>query len=137
MRRALGLIGLLRWFVPILMLAFGRFVPALQEPVAWPIVNSVYPPLMVELIISLIWIVAEITTVTNRDTPVRTLQLDDALSLTLAVVLSFFAAWQIAKGTLQWWYVVPWAVCLVDAYLSGYFAINNAAQKPLVQQQRL
>jgi hypothetical protein len=139
MKKALGLIGLLRWIFPIFMLAGGRLVPGLQLPVTltWPMPEPVYPPLLVELIIGLVWIVSEITTVTNRDTPVRTLQLDDGMSLTLAIVLTFFGAWQIARGSLQWWFIVPWIVTLVDAYLSGYFAINNAAQKPLVQQQRL
>lgn len=137
MRKAFALVGLLRWLFPLLMLGVGRFLDGLQLPVAWPIQDPVYPPLLVELLIGLVWIIAEITTVTNRDTPVRTLQWDDMLSLTMAIVLTFFGAWQIAKGTLQWWFVLPWLVTIVDAYLSGYFAINNAAQKPLVQQQRL
>jgi hypothetical protein len=137
MRKAFALVGLLRWLFPLIMLGAGGFVAGLQHPVGWPIQDAVYPPLFVELLIGLVWIIAEITTVTNRDTPVRTLQMDDVLSRSLAIVLTFFGAWQIARDALQWWFVLPWLVTLIDAYLSGYYAINNAAQKPLVQQQRL
>ena len=136
MKSALNIIGLLRWIIPIMMLVVGRFVPPLQLPVAWPLPSSVYPALMIEMVIGLLWILSEITTVTNRDTPVHTLQRDAALSLTLAVVITFIGAWYMAQSALQWWLLVPWFVTLLDAYLSGYYAINNAAQKPLIQQQR-
>ena len=136
MKKALNLIGLLRWVIPILMLLVGRFVPALQQPVGLPIPPSVYPALMVEMVVGLLWILSEITTVTDRDTPVHALQRDAALSLTLAIAITFIGAWYWAQSQLQWWLIIPWFVTLLDAYLSGYYAINNAAQKPLIQQQR-
>src|SRR5215475_2653522 len=117
MQRAFALIGLLRWLFPIFMLGGGHLVEGLQLPVSWPIQDPVYPPLLVEMLIGLVWIIAEITTVTNRDTPVRTLQIDCMISLTLAIILAFVGAWKIARGTLQWWFILPWLVTIVDAYL--------------------
>jgi hypothetical protein len=36
-------------------------------------------------------------------------------------------------GSLTWGFVVPWVASILDAIITGDRAINNAAQKPLIQ----
>ena len=53
------------------------------------------------VVLSVIWLVAEFVTVTNRETIVRSLQWDAALSTTKAAVFSGIAGWMRAGDHLQ------------------------------------
>jgi len=87
------------------------------------------------VVLSVIWLVAEFVTMTNRETIVRSLQWDAALSTTTAAVFSGIGGWMIAGDHLQWWFVVPWAGAVIDSITSGWLGINNAAQKPFLSQR--
>ena len=87
------------------------------------------------VVLSVIWLVAEFVTVTNRETIVRSLQWDAALSAITAAVFSSIGGWMIAGDHLQWWFVVPWAGAVIDSITSGWLGINNAAQKPFLSQR--
>lgn len=135
-RRGLKTIGIVRPVFPLFMMGVGAFIPALNVPVAVPEQNNLWIALALSLGFILVWLAGEIATVVDRNTSVGHLQWDDISSLVMAVALTEWHGRLVATGQLRWWFVLPWLAALLDAALSGWFAINNAAQKPLVQQQK-
>lgn len=127
-------VGIFRPILPMLLLIVGYFIPAMQVSIGMPDSNLLWLLLFGSFVVLVIWLIAEIMTTTDRNTPISHLQWDDFASLVIALAMTFFAGWQ--QGDIQWWLVFPWFGAVVDAVLSGYLAINNAAQKPLVSQQQ-
>ncbi|HXF55489.1 MAG TPA: hypothetical protein VNK52_15350 [Hyphomicrobiaceae bacterium] len=131
------------WIFPYLLagLAYGLAVffepaAALRAPVlVWPVPEAVYGWLLLLVLLAGGWLFAELISVTNRETVVLALQLDAVLSTTTAVLFTGLAGWFLGKGTLEWWFVVPWGATIFDALAAGWLAINNAAQKPFLSQR--
>ena len=123
------------WLVfPVLLLAAAYFVPALQVPVGtFPPESSAELPwaLLAMTVAAMIWLIGDFFVVSNLNTSVSSLRLNAAASIALALGLSVYGGW--AWPDLPWGYVIPWIASVVDAFITGDRAINNAAQKPLIQ----
>lgn len=113
-----------------------EYADALRLPVfIWPVPAEVYGWLLVMVIASSAWIVGAFLAVTNRETIIFVLQADAFVSSLTAMIFSGFAGWQFGASGLQWWLVVPWLAAVLNALLSAWLGINNAAQKPFLSQQ--
>src|SRR3989344_7176915 len=112
-------IGRFRWAFPLLMLAAGYLIPPLRITIGGTMTNGLLIALFVSLIIMVVWLVAEILMVTNRQTSTGELQRDDMFSLFLAVGLSIWGGWMLRDG-VGWWFIIPYVGAVVDAFLSGY-----------------
>jgi len=135
-RKTVRTIGTFRFALPLLMMGVGAMIPTLRVPVGLPSNNGLWVALAVSAGVVIIWLGAEIYTVVDRNTPVFHLQWDDFSSLVMAVALTEWHGRLVTSGQLKWWFIIPWVGVLIDAVLSGWLAINNAAQKPLIQQQK-
>jgi hypothetical protein len=120
---------------PPILLLIGYAFPSLAGQVAWPIPAEVLSSLLILVLIAAAWLLFEIIPVVSRNTSVAELQTDFLISTFWAVVMTGVAGWYIHAHGMPWWYVVGWATSLLDGFLSGTFAINNAAQKPFFSKQ--
>src|SRR3989344_644566 len=84
-------LGKLRPAVPLLMLGVGYLIPAMRVPVGMPTSNLLWILLFGSFVIVVVWLIAEIITVTDRNTPVSYLQWDDFSSLVVALSITYFA----------------------------------------------
>jgi len=125
------ILGVIRPLVPLIMLGIGYLIPVLRAPVGMPTSNLLWGLLFGSLVIVVIWLGSEIVTITDRNTPASYLQWDDFISLIVALAITSFV-----RANWEWWFFFPWVGAVVDSILSGFLAINNAAQKPLVQAGR-
>ncbi len=83
---------------------------------------------------AIVWLLIDFFVISNLNTSVGSLRLNTFVSIGLALALSFYAGFKWPE--LTWGYLVPWIASLVDAFVTGDRAINNAAQKPLIQTAR-
>ncbi len=138
-RRMRAAIGVMSWIVPFIIMAicFALFKP-LRLTVSWPwnAPSDVFIGLFFELVLVVAWFIVEMYYAANRETSVRQLQVDGVVSTFFGHFLTFFAAMMICLQILPWWYLLPWIGVIADSFGSSYFAINNAAQKPLVQNEQ-
>src|SRR3989338_6503735 len=125
------ILGVIRPLVPLIMLGIGYLIPVLRAPVGMPTSNLLWGLLFGSLVIVVIWLGSEIVTITDRNTPASYLQWDDFISLIVALAITSFV-----RANWEWWFFFPCVRAVVDSILSGFLAINNAAQKPLVQAGR-
>ncbi len=140
-RQQLRLIGL--WLFPYLLAASAYGLSftmasagALRSEVfVWPIDGNVYGWLLLMVLLSGAWLVVEFITVTNRETVVLALQSDAVISALTAMIFTGMAGWHLGTVGLQWWLVVPWIASILDACISAWLGINNAAQKPFLSQR--
>ena len=136
-KRFWRIVSWIRWLLPLLMVWVGSYIPVMRTPISMPTSNLLWMLLFVSLLLLVFWLVAEVVTVTDRNTSVLNLQWDDVMSLLIAVAVTGVAFRNAVHWWWpEWWYFFPWLGALLDAALSGYLAINNAAQKPLVTQQK-
>lgn len=130
-------LGILSWIIPFVImflswLLFGALSDIVSLP--WNARPEVALGLLFELALTAGWVIFEIYYATSRETTVRQLQVDSVVSTGFALLFTFFGAMMIITQILPWWYLFPWIGAIVDAIGSGVVAINNAAQKPLIQQ---
>ncbi len=121
-------IGILRPMLPFLMLGIGWLIPAMRVPVGMPQTNTLWVLIFASFLIVVVWLIAEMTMLADRNTTVGRLQADNIISFAVALGITYFL-----QGNWEWWIVIPWIGCVADGFLSGWLAINNAAQKPLMQ----
>lgn len=137
-RRAFGQIW---WVFPLLLLALGFLVPVLHRKVFALVPYDEMVVLLVAIVVEILlagaWLLSEFFAVSDQLTSVRRLRVNNAVSTSIGLVLSVVGGGLIADGTLMWGFVVPWAAALIDTYVSGDRGINNAAQKPLVHEQKV
>ena len=126
--------SLYSWVFPFLLLGVGYAMPALRQTVSMSPEEPVYKALFWILVACVVWVAIDYMTATNRETSVRALQADNFISVMGALVMTAIGFYMVRGQDLQWYIVLPWASSVVDALLSGYGGINNAAQKPIVQQ---
>lgn len=131
------------WLVPY-VLAGGAYglsyvfesAEALRSLVfAWPIEPDIYGWLLLMVLLSGAWLIGEFVTVTNRETIVLALQSDAVVSALTAMIFTGMVGWQVGTTGLQWWLVVPWVASILDAMISAWLGINNAAQKPFMSHR--
>jgi hypothetical protein len=128
---------MLSWAMPALLLFIGWAIPDLRTSVVLnDIPPEVYKWLLGQIILAIAWLLWEFNFAARRTTAVEYLQLDDSVGRLWAVVLTGWSGAMISRGDLPWWFVIPWFAVLLESFFSGFLTINNAAQKPLVQQDR-
>ena len=74
---------------------------------------------------------------TDRNTTVAALKTDAFVSLLIAIGLSATAGFLAGRDNLVWALVLPTLTAILDAVVAGNRAINNAAQKPIVQHKNI
>lgn len=132
-RRAIGVIS---WIFPFVIMMVGlALFPPLSTPVGQAVGMEVFFGLFCQLLLTVIWVITELYYAANRDTSVRQLQVDVFVSSLFAVGLSMVGVFFLTVQMLPYWYMLPWAGSIADMFGSGFFAINNSAQKPLVQNE--
>ena len=142
MSRFRRLLGILWWVFPVVLISAGYFVPALQLPVTTSAVPEVmksdlYFWLLVSIVLCAIWIFAGFLYATDHNTTVAQLKADAFVSILLAVVLSATTAFLAGRNNLVWALVLPTCTAIIGALVTGDRAINNAAQKPIVQHRNI
>ena len=129
-------LGVMSWVVPIIIMAVGYYVfPPLRQTVGNLVdtPHDVFFGLFITLAAVVIWFFYEVWYAVSRRTSVAQLQLDGFISTFFSIVFTFVGATLINQDALPWWYVLPWVGTIADSLASSVLAINNAAQKPIVQ----
>ncbi len=136
------LLGCFRLLFPLELLGIGYiirlFVPAFDTPVfsPSPIDATVWPPLVVLIVLGVTWLLFNLCWVFDREIAARQLQLYVMWSTLLVIVLSVAFGYQIgSKGAIRWWFIVPFSTAVVDVFAAGWGAINNAVQKPFFAEK--
>lgn len=115
---------------------FTEFASSLRSSVmVWPLPDDIYGWLLLMFLLTAIWLLSEFLTITNRETIVIALQWDGLVSQMNAVLFSLVCGWCLGANRLEWWIIIPWMASLVDAALTSWLGINNAAQKPFLSKQ--
>lgn len=131
------------WVFPFILAAVAYLIGTYYEPASvlrssmltWPVPDSVYLWLLVFVLVTVAWLVAEFMSVTSRETVVTALQVDVTVSSSTALLFTAFGGWFIGTETLEWWFIVPWAATIIDALTAGWLSVNNAAQKPFLSKK--
>lgn len=131
------------WLFPYVLAALAYLAANFYGPAAslkqsvfeFPIPPGVYLWLLLMVIAAGVWLVGEFISVTSRETVVSALQMDAVFSTLTAILFTGFAGYFIGTDTLQWWFVVPWAVTVIDAVTAAMLSVNNAAQKPFLSKR--
>lgn len=135
LRFIFSLMGRFWWLFPLALVAGGYAVPDLRANVAGAMPERLFTWLFGELVLCGVWLVAAFFHASSGNTAVSELKLDNLVSSALALVLAMTSSYMFAKGQLSWLFVLPTVTAVVDCFVTGDRAINNAAMKPLVQQQ--
>jgi hypothetical protein len=123
------------WVAPAALLLLNLFQPDLGRSVKDGVTPNLPWWLLAEFVACAIWFGAGFFHVTNGDTPVSALRADAAISNTVQLGLVVLAIYQLSNGSLQWGVILPTLTTIADVYMTADRAINNAAYKPIVQQQ--
>ena len=132
-------LGVIWWVFPVVLVAGGYLVPALRLPVATSanLEPDLYFWLLISLVLCAIWIFAGFLHATDRNTTVTALKTDAFVSLLIAIGLSATVGFLAGRNSLVWALVLPTLTAIIDALVAGNRAINNAAQKPIVQHKNI
>jgi hypothetical protein len=127
------------WLFPIL-LGVWLFVPVLRARVFLDAIRledqvSLLIGIIVQGVLGGAWLMYEFFAVSNQQTSVHRLRVNNAVSTAMALAFTVIGTWLLARDMFMWGLIVPWSAALLDAFVSSDRAINNAAQKPLVQQE--
>ena len=123
----------LAWLFPGFVMAIGAVFPSLRLPVRLEIPPlQVTPGMLVQVLLSSLWMLAEYRFAASRDTTIKQLQADLFRSISLSMVLCFVAGLLLAREICPWFYLIPMLSSVGDAFLTTNQGLNNAAQKPFV-----
>ena len=135
-------LGFFHWLFPVVLLVIGyvigMFVPAFNTSVfrSVTIDPSVWPPLFVLIILAIVWLLFDLFWVFSRETTSRSLQIYNTVSVFLAIAFSVGLGYLIKRETgITWWFIVPFCTAAIDAFTTGWAAINNATQKPFMSER--
>jgi hypothetical protein len=132
-------IGAVSWVIPFVIMGGAYYLfPALRVNITFDgnVPHEVAWGLLASLASVGVWLGYEMWFAVSRKTSVGQLQADGLISIFFAIVLTGIGVCWATLGTLPYWFVLPWIGTLIDALGSGFLAINNAAQKPIIQQDR-
>ncbi len=128
-----GRISPIAWLFPVIVMGIGALYAPLRTSVNGIVPSiAITPGLLVQVLLSGGWLLAEYRFAASRETSIKQLQSDAFRSLILSLLLSFGAGWLLSIGECPWFYVVPAAAAIADAFLTANQGLNNAAQKPFV-----
>lgn len=134
---AIDILHFVGYLAPLILLLAGFLVPVLRHKVgAVPAEESatLWMTLVIFILVAVAWIMIDMFVVSNDSTTGSQLKINAAISGTYNNVLMFVAGAMWASGQVRWWMVVPMVAVLVDDYVVTNRAINNALQKPIIQQ---
>jgi hypothetical protein len=136
------LVGFVHWCFPVILLLIGYvigiFVPAFRTSIfrSATVDPSVWPPLFLLIILAIVWLLFDLFWVFSRETTSRSLQMYNTVSVLLAIVFSVGLGYLINSNTgITWWFIVPFCTAAIDAFTTGWAAINNATQKPFMTER--
>lgn len=132
-------IGAISWVIPFVIMAGSYYLfPPLRAVIAYDgnVPHDVAWGLLASLAAVGFWLGYEMWFAVARKTTVGQLQADGLISTFFAIVLTGIGIRWNTIGTLPYWFVLPWIGSIIDALGSGFLGINNAAQKPIVQNER-
>jgi hypothetical protein len=121
------------WLFPLAVMGIGALYAPLRTYVngVFPSVETT-PGILVQVVLSGAWMLAEYRFAASRETSITQLQADAFRSLFLSLILSFGAGWLLSRGECPWFYIVPAIAAIGDAFLTANQGLNNAAQKPFM-----
>jgi hypothetical protein len=123
----------LAWLFPGAVMAIGAVFPSLQLHVRLAIPPlQVTPGMLIQVLLSSLWMLAEYRFAASRETTIKQLQSDSFRSILLSMVLCFGAGFLLAREICPWFYLIPMLSSVGDAFLTANQGLNNAAQKPFV-----
>lgn len=128
-------LGGLWWVIPAIAIGGGLFAPELRAFAKEGLTPNLPWWLMGQAAVCAVWVMSGFFNVTSSDTPVSNLKLDAFLSNVVQLGLYGLFVYEVATGKLQWGVIIPTLATIVDVFITNDRAINNAAQKPIVQQQ--
>ena len=121
------------WLFPLVVLGIGAFYAPLRTPVNGLVPSAeISPGILVQVLLSGGWMLAEYRFAASRETSIKQLQSDAFRSLFLSLLLTFMAGWLLSRGECPWFFIVPALATIGDAFLTANQGLNNAAQKPFV-----
>lgn len=133
MTRIWKILHVFSWIFPAALLAIGYIAPPLRTPVTLtPPDATVLAALLIQIIPAVIWLIVEAMFASNRNTSTAALQIDVVWGIVVTTFLALWGGWLIAKGSFEYWFIVPFMVSMIDAMLTGWLGLNNASQKPLI-----
>ncbi|HWB34117.1 MAG TPA: hypothetical protein VG753_02270 [Candidatus Paceibacterota bacterium] len=119
---------------------FGFLIPALRYEVFQVVPadqqGQLYLGLLLVTIFGIAWIIADFFIISNALTEVSKLRENAIVSVMLAIGLFGFMVHMYDVRAFGWWIVVPVITCVVDALITVDRAINAAALKRLLQEER-
>jgi hypothetical protein len=132
-------IAVIYYLFPVVLLLVGKcislFKPGLRQPVSWEY-TEVLPTLFVLLILAILWLIFDLFKVFSRETTSSALQYNNTLSIFLAIVFSIYLGMCIQDGwNIPWYLIIPLATSVINAFATGWAAINNATQKPFMTER--
>ncbi len=139
MRGCRTALGAVSWVIPFVIMGGSYYLsPSLRQYVTYDgnVPHDVAWGLLGALAAVGAWLGYEMWFAVSRKTSVGQLQADGLVSTFFAIVLTGVGIRWNTLGTLPYWFVLPWIGTIIDALGSGFLAINNSAQKPIIQQDR-
>jgi hypothetical protein len=134
------LLGRLWWIFPLMMIGGGYLVPELRLHVGKPIpANMPNLPwwMLGHVVLGVIWVIAALVLASNAKTSVSALRKDVFLTTLLWGCMLVAATYAYCHDAFAWALVAPLGASTLDAFITPDRSINNAAQKPIVQQERI
>jgi hypothetical protein len=123
----------LAWLFPGVVMAVGAVFPSLRLPVRLEIPPlQVTPGILIQVLLSSLWMLTEYRFSASRDTTIKQLQSDSFRSYFLSMLLCFGAGLLLAREICPWFYIIPMLSSVGDSFLTANQGLNNAAQKPFV-----
>lgn len=129
--------AILSFCIPLIIMGVGfgtwqlipRFFPQTANLDIWPWA-------VVQILLVVAWLLIELKYMAKRDTSGTQLQRELTADIFLGLVLTAILFCLIGGGNLTWglwWYLAPYAGVVADLFLSANMGINNALQKPGLQ----
>ena len=124
-----GLFLVISWY---LAHAWAPAAPLLM-PISLEAPEKVGLAIACQLIISIVWLIAEFWFDSSIRTRSDQIKVDMATSVFWAIVMTWFATWSYFNDNWQWFLVVPVVMTIVEAFVSSWTGVNNATQKAIMQ----
>lgn len=135
--RVRNILGKFWWVIPALAIAGGLLAPELRAFTKNGLTPNLPWWLMGQTAVCVFWLMSGFFNVTSSDTPVSGLKTDAFLSNVVQLALVALCVYEATLNQLQWGVIIPTVATILDVFITNDRAINNAAQKPIVQQQNV
>ena len=125
------------WLFPVFMAIAGFFIPSLGLSfMTWPWTIGLAVSILVSILIAVIWLFYGFTWTSDKNTTSSELQKGTSISIAQVIFLTAVVSYLAAIGHFAWYFAVPLVTAIVDTFITAHLAINNATQKPFIDQGR-